>query len=67
MKKHLIHCTECERPVSGAVAAAEGWTYWSDGRDLNPYCPECANREFAPDAPPASPVSPLRLNSSLDA
>jgi len=50
-EQDVIHCTECDRRVTGTAAATDGWTYWSDGKDLNPYCPECAEREFAPDAP----------------
>ena len=42
-----IECSECGRQVSGEVALAERWTYWSDGTgDPLPYCPECAAREF---------------------
>jgi hypothetical protein len=51
VKDELVRCTECERTITGDLAADERWTYWSDGIDLNPYCPECAEREFAPDAP----------------
>jgi hypothetical protein len=43
---------ECRREVDEFTAIAEKWGYWSDGcRELLPFCPECASREFAPDAP----------------
>jgi hypothetical protein len=45
-----IHCTECHRDVDEFTAIKERWTFWSDGRDLLPYCPDCSEREFAPDA-----------------
>ena len=47
----VIRCLECGREVDEFVAATERWGYWSDGSDLNPFCPECARREFAADAP----------------
>jgi hypothetical protein len=46
-----IRCTECKWEVDDFAAIAEGWLYYSDGRDLLPYCPACARREFADDAP----------------
>jgi hypothetical protein len=43
---------ECDREVDEFTAIAEKWGYWSDGiGDLPPLCPECARREFAPNAP----------------
>ena len=52
----LIRCTECEREADEFVAAAEDWRFWSDDRDVIPYCPECSMREFAPDAPASGPL-----------
>ena len=44
----LIACAECGREVDEQTAEREGWGYWSDGLgELHPYCPECAEREFA--------------------
>jgi hypothetical protein len=46
-----IRCAECDRAVDEFTAIAEKWGYWSDGvGGLVPFCPECARREFAPDA-----------------
>ncbi len=46
-----IRCAECDREVDEFTAIAEKWGYWSDGAgELMPFCPECAKREFAPDA-----------------
>jgi hypothetical protein len=52
-------------PVEMNPLPAEGWRYYSDGRDLTPFGPACARREFAPDAPASAP-SPLvqRLDAS---
>jgi hypothetical protein len=56
-----VRCTECKWEVDEFTAIAEGWRYYSDSRgDLMPFCPECARREFAPDAP-ASGRRPLAL------
>jgi hypothetical protein len=41
-----VECAECARAVSEVEAIAEGWRYWSDGRDLRPFCPDCARYEF---------------------
>jgi hypothetical protein len=41
----LIECTECARAVDELVAIKERWHYWSGGRDLRPFCPDCAERE----------------------
>ena len=47
-----IRCTECECAVDEFSAIAKHWGFWSDGTgELLPFCPECARREFAPDAP----------------
>jgi hypothetical protein len=48
----IIRCSECRREVDEFTAIKERWGFWSDGCGaLLPYCPECARREFAPDAP----------------
>ena len=52
-----ICCSECKDEVDEFTAIAKGWRYYSDGTSLLPYCPECARREFAPDAR-ASAASP---------
>jgi len=36
--------------VDEFTTIAERWLYYSDGRDLYPYCPPCAKREFADHA-----------------
>jgi hypothetical protein len=52
LDQYLIRCTECRREVDELTAIAEHWGYWSDGcGELLPFCPDCANREFADDAP----------------
>jgi hypothetical protein len=54
-----ISCSECHREVDESTAIDECWGYWSDGcGELMPFCPECASREFAPDAR-ASGLVPL--------
>jgi hypothetical protein len=53
-----IRCTECKREVDEFTAIAESWAFWSDGRDLLPYCPTCSEREFSPDAPASEQVPP---------
>ena len=54
-----IRCAECDRKVDEFTAIAEKWGCWRDGvGELVPFCPECARREFAPDAR-ASGSSPL--------
>ena len=60
MDDGCIRCTECRREVDEFVAAVERWGYWNDGCELQPFCPECASREFAPDAPASEPL-PLVL------
>ncbi len=45
-------CSECHREVDEFTAISERWGYWSDGcGELLLFCPDCARREFAPDAP----------------
>ncbi len=45
-----IRCSECHREVDEFTAIKESWGYWSDGcGDLLPFCPKCAQREFADD------------------
>ena len=46
-----VRCSECDRAVDEVTTIAERWLYYSDGRDVYPYCPICAEREFAEDAP----------------
>jgi hypothetical protein len=47
-----VRCAECAREVDEFTAIAEKWGYWSDGMgELVPFSPECARREFSPDAP----------------
>jgi hypothetical protein len=50
IEEAAVVCTECGREVDEFTTIAERWLYYSDGRDLYPFCPECAKREFAPDA-----------------
>ena len=35
-----VRCAECKCEVDEFTAIAEGWRYYSDGRDLMPFCPE---------------------------
>ena len=44
----LVSCSECGRAVDDDTAEERGWTYWWSDRfgELNPYCPECAQRQF---------------------
>lgn len=42
----LVTCTECGRSVDELTTIADRWTYWTDGVDLRPFCPDCAEREF---------------------
>ncbi len=54
-----IRCEGCGRVVDEFTAIAERWGYWSDGcGELLPFCPECARREFAPNAPASGVASP---------
>ena len=46
-----LECAECSRTVDEFTAISEKWRYWSDGRELVAFCPECAQREFAHEAP----------------
>lgn len=41
-----IPCEECRREVDEFTAIKERWHFRRDGRDLLPYCPQCARREF---------------------
>jgi len=46
-----IRCSECRRSVDEFTAMAERWGFWSDGcGELLRFCPDCATREFPPDA-----------------
>ena len=59
-KEDLIRCTECHRAVDEFLAIAERWGYWSDGcGELLPFCPECAQREFSPDATSSGRARPV--------
>ena len=57
-----IRCAECKWEVDEFTAIAEGWRYYSYGRDLLAYCPACARRELAHDAP-ASGLCPRSSHS----
>jgi hypothetical protein len=59
-----IRCAECDREVDEFTALAENWEFWSDGRDLVPYCPECSRREFqAPATEPLPQAHPRALGN----
>jgi hypothetical protein len=46
-----IRCSERRRELDEFTAIHERWGYRSDGYgEFLPFCPECARREFAPDA-----------------
>jgi hypothetical protein len=36
-------CTECEAAV---LPSDGGWSFWTDGIDLFPYCSRCSLNEF---------------------
>jgi len=47
-----LTCANCSTTIPERDAEAAGWRYWSDGvGELLPFCPVCAEREFASDAP----------------
>jgi hypothetical protein len=51
-ERDQLQCSECQREVDEFTAIKERWGFWSDGcGKLLPFCPECARREFSPDAP----------------
>jgi hypothetical protein len=44
----VVRCVECAREADERFTIAEHWTWWSDGCGaLVPFCPECAESEFA--------------------
>lgn len=48
----LVVCSNCGRRIREAEAKKLGWRYWSDGiGELHLFCPDCAAREFSPNAP----------------
>jgi hypothetical protein len=54
-----LRCTECGRIPHEDENPDDEWRVYSDGvGELHSFCPECAEREFAPDAP-ASGLVPL--------
>ena len=59
-----IRCEECHREVDEFTAAAEQWHFWSDGRELLPYCPACAERELAVEEKEAVPLVSPRATSN---
>ena len=64
-----VSCSKCGREVDEFTAIVEKWGYWSDGcGELLSCCPECARREFAPDARASgpSPRARHRAASSSD-
>ena len=52
----VIRCDECLREVDEFTAIAKQWVFWSDGRDLVPYCLECYEREFGREARKPAPL-----------
>jgi hypothetical protein len=52
-----IRCSECHREVDEFTAIAEDWRLWSDGRELLPYCPRCAQHEFGAPATEPPPLA----------
>jgi hypothetical protein len=59
MDDGTIRCSECDRSVDEFTAIAERSGYWSDGcGELLPFCPQCAEREFTPDASASAAVVP---------
>jgi len=43
-----VECTECGRAVSEERAEQAGWRFYSDQvGELQPYCSDCAQREFS--------------------
>ena len=62
-----FRCGECHREVDEFTAIAEKWGYWSDGvGELVAFCPECARREFAPDAPATGLVLSRGVARAID-
>jgi hypothetical protein len=61
-----VRCTECDRAVDEFTTIGERWLSYYDERDLFPYCPPCAEREFAPDAPPSTGSSQRQARAQLD-
>jgi hypothetical protein len=65
-RDHTLRCAECHRRPRPDENPDDEWRVYSDGiGELHTFCPECARREFAPDAPasglaPATP-SPAKL------
>ena len=51
-----IRCSECHRTVDEFTAIKEQWHFWSDGRDLLPYCPACSGRELGGEATESVPL-----------
>lgn len=52
-----MRCAECGRDVDEFTVIRERWGFWSDRcGELTPFCPQCATREFSPEAP-RSPVA----------
>ena len=46
------------------LRTCERWKFWSDARDLVPYCPECSRREFqAPATEPLPRAHPRALGN----
>ncbi len=64
--RFCLRRAECDREVDEFTAIADRWGFWSDGcGELVPFCPECAKREFAPDAS-SSGVAPLARRRPYD-
>jgi hypothetical protein len=65
--RSLQLCRSFHEKISADVLAAENWVFWSDGRDLIPYCAACSKREFGgeerPNARNAAPERPQRAGS----
>ena len=47
-----MRCSECYRKPREDENPDDEWRAYSDGvGELHVFCPECAEREFSPDAP----------------
>ena len=64
MDEAVTCCEECHDEVDKLTAAAEKWHFWSDGRNLLPYCAACSERKFGGEAmEPVSLVHPRAMSN----
>ena len=56
MDEGVIRCEGVSPRVNELQSAVEHWVFWSDGRELLRYCPECSEHELGGEETKTEPL-----------